>query len=137
MIGLIHAVKIYDPRRKCHFSTISWHCIRRALQPSRKAAELARFLPLEAAPDPGAAVPEFDAGIMEQVEDLRRELPRLTRRQREIISRRFGLGGRPPETLEQVGRRLGISREAVRMAERKVLDWLRTRMRRRERDGAI
>lgn len=41
-------------------------------------------------------------------------------REREIISRRFGLNG-PKETLEQIGERLSITRERVRQLEKAVL----------------
>lgn len=46
-----------------------------------------------------------------------RILRRLPRRECEILSLRFGLDGRPPRTLAQVGKRLGLSRERVRQVE--------------------
>ncbi len=45
-------------------------------------------------------------------------------REREIISRRFGLFDRK-ETLEQIGELLGITRERVRQLEKSVLTRLR------------
>jgi DNA-directed RNA polymerase sigma subunit (sigma70/sigma32) len=33
------------------------------------------------------------------------------------MRRRFGLDGRPPQTLEEVGRELGITRERVRQIQ--------------------
>lgn len=38
-----------------------------------------------------------------------------------ILTRRLGLDGAPTETLEQIGRRLGVSRERIRQLESKVL----------------
>src|SRR5437660_8892667 len=46
-------------------------------------------------------------------------------REREIISRRFGLYDRK-ETLEQIGEMLGITRERVRQLEKAVVTRLRT-----------
>jgi RNA polymerase primary sigma factor len=56
---------------------------------------------------------------------LGRVLARLPRREAEILSMRFGLGGRPPRTLAEVGRRLGVSRERVRQVENRALEHLR------------
>lgn len=45
----------------------------------------------------------------------------LTEREAAIIRRRFGLGGTDPNTLEDIGKLLGITRERVRQLENKVL----------------
>jgi len=49
----------------------------------------------------------------------------LTPREAAVISRRFGLGDRPAETLEQIGRDLHISRERVRQITTTALDKLK------------
>jgi RNA polymerase primary sigma factor len=49
----------------------------------------------------------------------------LTPREAAVISRRFGLGDRPVETLEQIGRDLNISRERVRQITTTALDKLK------------
>jgi hypothetical protein len=38
-----------------------------------------------------------------------------------IISRRFGLDGEPPETLESLGKQFGVSRERIRQLEEKTI----------------
>lgn len=38
-----------------------------------------------------------------------------------IISRRFGLDGEPPETLESLGEQFGVSRERIRQLEKKAI----------------
>ena len=43
-----------------------------------------------------------------------------------VISRRFGLNGETPQTLEQVGSELGITRERVRQLESRALRELRS-----------
>jgi RNA polymerase primary sigma factor len=45
---------------------------------------------------------------------------------RRVLSLRFGLNGEPPQTLEEVGTQLGITRERVRQLETRALRELRT-----------
>ncbi len=42
-------------------------------------------------------------------------------RLRMIITRRFGLDGKPPETLQAIGASMGITRERVRQLEQKAI----------------
>ena len=58
--------------------------------------------------------------------ELADALQRLNPRMRHVLQRRFGLDGRPPETLEEVGAGLGITRERVRQLESRALRELRT-----------
>src|SRR6478736_3118925 len=51
---------------------------------------------------------------------------RLTPRMRHVVTRRFGLDGEPPQTLEEVGSDLGITRERVRQLESRALRELRS-----------
>ena len=44
---------------------------------------------------------------------------------RHVVARRFGLDGQPPQTLEEVGVGLGITRERVRQLEARALRELR------------
>jgi RNA polymerase primary sigma factor len=57
--------------------------------------------------------------------ELKRALLRLSPRARSVLMRRFGLDGHPPQTLEQVGAGLGITRERVRQLEARALRELR------------
>ena len=52
-------------------------------------------------------------------------LKTLSERDREIIYKRFGLDGESPMTLEELGRRLNISRERVRQLEQRAIERLR------------
>jgi RNA polymerase primary sigma factor len=52
-------------------------------------------------------------------------LESLNPRMRHVLARRFGLDGEPPQTLEEVGRSLGITRERVRQLESRALRELR------------
>ncbi|MBK6846734.1 MAG: sigma-70 family RNA polymerase sigma factor [Proteobacteria bacterium] len=53
-------------------------------------------------------------------------LDRLRDRERDVLTRRFGLGGKEAQTLEQVGRDLGITRERVRQLQVRALRRLRS-----------
>jgi RNA polymerase primary sigma factor len=58
--------------------------------------------------------------------ELAEALLRLAPRMRHVLSRRFGLDGEPPQTLEEVGSDLGITRERVRQLESRALRELRS-----------
>ena len=77
-----------------------------------------------------------DEEVVDPVEDVDRgELRRvlggaiatLDEREREILAARFAPDESEPVTLEQIGRRMGISRERVRQIERRALERLRER----------
>jgi RNA polymerase primary sigma factor len=57
--------------------------------------------------------------------ELAEALLRLNPRMRRVLSLRFGLDGHPPQTLEEVGAGLGITRERVRQLESRALRELR------------
>ena len=50
-------------------------------------------------------------------ESVHRALAALPQREREVISMRYGLDGREPRTLEEVGRAFGVTRERIRQIE--------------------
>jgi RNA polymerase primary sigma factor len=58
--------------------------------------------------------------------ELAHALTRLNPRMRHVVALRFGLYGTPPQTLEEVGAGLGITRERVRQLESRALRELRT-----------
>jgi RNA polymerase primary sigma factor len=61
-------------------------------------------------------------------EALHDALDELPERQREVLKRRYGLNGdRDPESLEEIGRGLGITRERVRQIEAEALERLAVR----------
>jgi RNA polymerase primary sigma factor len=60
-----------------------------------------------------------------QREDVRRALAALPRRDREVLELRYGLNGRQPMTLEQVGDAFGVTRERIRQIENNTLKRLK------------
>jgi len=61
----------------------------------------------------------------EQTRRVRCEVLRLDPRERTVIASRFGLDGRPPQTLVEVAQRFGLSKERVRQIEVSALASLR------------
>ncbi len=68
--------------------------------------------------------------------DLASVLDDLAANERTVLRRRFGLEGDPPETLETIGQRLGLSRERVRQLEGAGLRKLRALLKARGIDAA-
>jgi RNA polymerase primary sigma factor len=58
-------------------------------------------------------------------ETVNKLLSDMLPREAEILKLRFGLEGGAPQTLEQVGQALGLSRERIRQIERQALRQLR------------
>ena len=71
----------------------------------------------------GSVEEEIVVGFEEDA--LRRAVERLPAIEKEIVKRRYGLNGDPdPQSLEEIGRVLGISRERVRQIESRALERL-------------
>lgn len=66
-----------------------------------------------------SAIPSADQELIRHAfrEEVERLLGHLKPRERDVIELRFGLGREEPQTLEEVGRRLKLSRERVRQIE--------------------
>jgi RNA polymerase primary sigma factor len=50
-------------------------------------------------------------------EALRKALESLSYRERRVLELRYGLGGEPPRTLDEVGRTFHVTRERIRQIE--------------------
>src|SRR2546430_4558707 len=70
--------------------------------------------------------PDEATAVLLRSAELFTALGRLSPRMRHVLSRRFGLAGEVPQTLEEVGASLGITRERVRQLESRALRELRT-----------
>lgn len=80
------------------------------------------------------AVNPFEAlsekNLINQIDDL---MAVLDEREAKIIEARFGLEGKTPMTLEEVGREFGVTRERIRQLQNIALDKMRQTMRKREK----
>jgi RNA polymerase primary sigma factor len=76
--------------------------------------------------DDGSETPDGATARRARSTDLARAIERLNPRMKHVVLRRFGLDGKPPQTLEEVGVDLGITRERVRQLETRALRELRT-----------
>jgi len=79
------------------------------------------------AEDPFAALRDKD--LRDEVGDL---LEALDARERRIIAYRFGLGGGRERTLEEVGRKFGVTRERIRQLQNIALLKMRKALNKRE-----
>jgi RNA polymerase primary sigma factor len=75
--------------------------------------------------DEKAESPDAATSDQARATELASAVDRLNPRMRHVVLRRFGLDGRPPQTLEEVGNDLGITRERVRQLETRALRELR------------
>ena len=69
--------------------------------------------------------PDHQTAMNLRSAELAEAMKHLNPRMRHVVERRFGLDGQPPQTLEEVGIGLGITRERVRQLESRALRQLR------------
>jgi RNA polymerase primary sigma factor len=75
--------------------------------------------------DTNSERPDDATALLLRQSELTEALQRLNPRMRHVLARRFGLDGHTPQTLEEVGEGLGITRERVRQLESRALRELR------------
>jgi len=153
-VGLLKAIRRFDPATGTRFMTYAGFWVRKAIlqalvdQPRtvrvpRYARERGRATFREIRIDAEAPGSGGDT-LAERIADrsrpgaadslisrqerrrLRRHVLELSQREQAVITSRFGLLGEPAQTLNEVGRRLGISRERVRQIEVGALSRLRS-----------
>jgi len=75
--------------------------------------------------DDRSVAPDEETALQARSVELAAALERLDARMRHVVERRFGLDGEPPQTLEDLGNELGVTRERVRQLETRALRELR------------
>jgi RNA polymerase primary sigma factor len=87
--------------------------------------------------DASAAAP-FDEIVKHNDNELMREvLATLDARESRILSMRFGLDNGRPKTLEEVGERLGVTRERIRQIQEQALQKMRVKIENRDHSPAL
>jgi RNA polymerase primary sigma factor len=76
-------------------------------------------------PNPSVKTPEETAMAGELASEVERAMAPLTDREKEVLRLRYGLGTQREHTLEEVGRRLSITRERVRQIEKRAVAKMR------------
>jgi RNA polymerase primary sigma factor len=75
--------------------------------------------------DESAPAPEDEAETTFRKETLTKVLAMLSPRERAVLELRYGLDGKPPRTLDEVGRTFNVTRERIRQIENQSLKKLR------------
>ena len=131
-IVLIQSVAAYNPWMGIRFSTYAYTCLMRALSrlsQKMQADKLNRSVPLETLAgtqfDPFSMDPDA-ASSLRLEEFLGDGCTILSPREKLVLIQRFCLDEKQiPGTLEQVGKKLGLSKERVRQVQARALDKLR------------
>jgi RNA polymerase sigma factor (sigma-70 family) len=143
-VGLLKAIRRYRPESGTRFMTYASFWVRKSIREAVAVQPHTIHVPRYAR-EHGAAVPRVirldlprnpdetltvadrlrdpDPPAVEmiarqrQMRNLRRHVVRLTPRDRSVIAWRYGLDGQPEQTLNEIARRLRLSRERVRQIE--------------------
>jgi RNA polymerase sigma factor (sigma-70 family) len=127
--GLRQAILGYDAERCTRFSTYAYWAIMRYVWGAVKAEQrrMKREVPIsilvlysyETGSDP--AWLKYQQDIHDSLLGLVKRLPE---RLREVITEHYGLGGKEPQTLEEIGRQIGLSKSQAGQLRKEALVWL-------------
>jgi RNA polymerase primary sigma factor len=130
-VALIRAVDRFDYARGNKFSTYaSWAIIHSLSRGKRKQNDRVRLVPggeevLQSIADTRADEHDQEKAHGQCRCQVERLLARLDGRERRIIAGRYGIGGAEEQTLTQIGKELGISKERVRQIAGRAQERLR------------
>jgi RNA polymerase primary sigma factor len=75
--------------------------------------------------DENAQMPDDETFEHALSDDMEKALDTLADREKQILSLYFGIGGEEPLTLEEIGQKLGLTRERIRQIKEKAISRLR------------
>jgi RNA polymerase primary sigma factor len=87
--------------------------------------------------DENAQMPDDETFEHALSDDMEKALDTLADREKQILSLYFGLGGEDPLTLEEIGQKLGLTRERIRQIKEKAISRLRHSSRAKYLQGYI
>ena len=143
-IGLIKAVGTYQPAKNIKLATYASRCIENEIlmylrKTSARKTELSFDEPLNVdwdgnelllsdvlGTDGDTVMRPIEADVDRQL--LHQAIRRLGGREREIITRRFGLDGRGERTQKEVADRMGISQSYISRLEKRIMTRLKKEM---------
>ena len=140
-IGLIKAISTFKPDRKIKLATYSSRCIEIEIlmyirKISGQKAEISLDEPINTDWDGNELLLSDILGteadtVVQPVEDdvdhqlLREAIGRLSARERDIVTMRYGLGGRKEKTQKEVADLMGISQSYISRLEKRIMVRLR------------
>ena len=140
-IGLIKAINSYNPEKNIKLATYASRCIENEIlmylrKNAGRRAEVSFDEPLNTDYDGNELLLSDALGteadtVMRPIEDdvdlslLAAALDTLTPREREIITLRFGLGGRREQTQKEVADQMGISQSYISRLEKRIIQRLK------------
>lgn len=134
--AVMNAVDAFNVGLGNKFSTYAVRAIlQHLIRHGERADKRARLIHQEGQSDDGdsglvfvsdaRAVQPADAAALSELAD---HLDRLPERERYVVRHRYGLDGLPPQTLDEVGRRMALTKERVRQLEAQGVERLRALM---------
>jgi RNA polymerase sporulation-specific sigma factor len=143
-IGLIKAINTYKPERNIKLATYASRCIENEIlmflrKTSSQRGEVSLDEPLNTDWDGNELLLSDILGtepdcVQRPIEDdadremLHKAISRLSVREKEIITMRFGLGGASEKTQKEVADMMGISQSYISRLEKKIISRLRREM---------
>ncbi len=140
-IGLIKAISTFKPDRKIKLATYSSRCIENEIlmyirKISGQKAEISLDEPINTDWDGNELLlsdilgTEADTVVQPMEDDvdhqlLREAIGRLSARERDIVTMRYGLGGRKEKTQKEVADLMGISQSYISRLEKRIMVRLR------------
>ena len=140
-IGLIKSISGFDPTKNIKLATFASRCIENEIlmhlrKTNRMKVEVSLYEPLNVDYEGnmlmlsdvlGSDPDEIYHGIEEQDEKemLLETFSKLGKRDREIVEKRFGLGGQEEMTQKEIADMMGISQSYISRLEKKILSQLK------------
>lgn len=76
--------------------------------------------------DVGQQLPDYTIEDDELRHEIQRSMEDLTKREKKVLTMRFGLDGSPVLSLQKIGKAIGLSKERIRQIEKKAIRKIRT-----------